>query len=316
MGDLGFGVTLFDSNERPVIKQGVDAEAWNYSIFWAPEFLGIPTLEPFPVLSAVAQHTSRIRLGTGIAGLAVRSPVQMAKAAVTTDILSNGRFVLGLGLGGLIPKDLEVENVSSLRERGRISNERLEVLYRLFTERTVSHAGPYYNFKDYTFGPKPVQKPRIPIWLGARYTGKIAEAAMKRAGTYADVFIFPADTPTTYYPYAKDKVRSYAEAAGRDPEAIGFASTMWTCLGSSREKAIDVANRIIPEMLSVPWVVPQNACYGMGTSEDCIATAEEFKELGISHIIMNPCCDYEDVTAQTEQFGREVVPHFQTKGAR
>ena len=141
MSGLGFGVTLFDSNERPVIRQGVDAEAWSYSIFWAPEFLGIPTLEPFPVLSAVAQHTSRIRLGTGIAGLAVRSPVQMAKAAVTTDILSNGRFVLGLGLGGLIPKDLEVENVSSLRERGRISNERLEVLSRLFSERTVSHSG-------------------------------------------------------------------------------------------------------------------------------------------------------------------------------
>ncbi len=316
MSELGFGVTLFDANERPVIKQGVDAEAWNYSIFWAPEFLGIPTLEPFSVLSAVAQHTTSIRLGTGIAGLAVRSPVQMAKAAVTTDILSDGRFVLGLGLGGLIPKDLEVETVPSLRERGRISNERLEILYRLFTEHTISHAGDYYNFKDYTFGPGPVQKPRIPIWLGARYTGKIAEAAMKRAGTYADVFIFPADTPTTYYPYAKDKVRAYAEEAGRDPDAIGFASTMWTCLGSTRERAIDVANRIIPEMLSVPWVVPENACYGMGTPEDCIATAEEFKDLGVSHIIMNPCCDYEEVTAQTERFGREVVPHFQTKGAR
>ena len=313
MSELGFGVTLFDSNERPVIKQGTDAEAWAYSIFWAPEFLGIPTMEPFAVLSAVAQHTDAITLGTGIAGLAVRSPVQMAKAAVTTDILSNGRLVLGLGLGGLIPKDLEVENVPSLKERGRISNERLEILHRLFTERTVSHSGEYYNFKDFTFGPEPVQKPHIPIWLGARFTGKIADAALKRAGTYADVFIFPADTPTTYYPYAKDKVRNYAEAAGRNPDSIGYASTMWTCLGSSREKAIEVANRIIPEMLSVPWVVPDNACYGMGTPEDCIATAEEFADLGVSHIIMNPCCDYEEVTAQTEQFGREVIPHFNSQ---
>lgn len=310
MRDLGFGVTLFDSNERPVIKQGVDAEAWGYSIFWAPEFLGIPTLEPFPVLSAVAQHTSRIKLGTGIAGLAVRSPVQMAKAAVTTDILSGGRFVLGLGLGGLIPKDLEVENISSLRERGRISNERLEILYRLFTEGTVSHAGDYYNFKDYTFGPEAVQKPRVPIWLGARWTGKIAEAALKRAGRYADVFIFPADTPTSYYPYAKEKVRAHAEAAGREAGGVGFASTMWTCLGRSREEATGVANRIIPEMLSVPWKVPDDACYGMGTPEDCIATAEEFADLGVSHLIMNPCCDYEEVTTQTEQFGREVISHF------
>ena len=315
MGELGFGVTLFDADERPVVKQGIDAEEWGYSIFWAPEFLSIPTMEPFAVLSAVAQHTKSIKLGTGIAGLAVRSPVQMAKAAVTTDVLSNGRLVLGLGLGGLIPKDLEVENVPNLKERGRISNERLEILYRLFTERTVSHSGELYNFKDFSLGPEPVQKPRVPIWLGARYLGKITEAAMKRAGTYADVFIFPADTPTTYYPYAKNKIRSYAEAAGRDPDSVGYASTMWTCLGASKEKATEVANRIIPEMLSVPWKVPDNACYGMGTPEDCIATAEEFADLGVSHLIMNPCCDFEDVTAQTEQFGREVIPHFRSGDA-
>ena len=135
---------------------------------------------------------------------------------------------------------------------------------------------------------------------------------MKRAGTYADVFIFPADTPTTYYHYAKDKIRAYAEAAGRDPDAMRYASTMWTCLGSSREQATAVANRIIPEMLSVPWVVPDNACYGMGTPEDCIETAEEFADLGVSHILMNPCCEYEEVTAQTEQFGREVNSHFRS----
>ena len=307
---MEFGVTPFGASDKPVTLQGVDAEAWGYSIFWAPEFLGIPTMEPFAVLSAVAQHTKCIKLGTGIAGLAVRSPVQMAKAAVTTDILSNGRLVLGLGLGGLVPIDLEVEGIPNLRERGRISNERLDILYRLFTERTVSHAGHYYNFENFSLGPDPVQKPRVPIWLGARWTGKIADAALKRAGTYADVFIFPADTPTSCYPYAKGKVRSYAEAAGRDPNSIGFASTMWTCLGPSREKAIDVANRVIPELLSVPWKVPDNACYGMGTPEDCIATAEEFADLGVSHLIMNPCCDYEEVAAQTEQFGREVIAHF------
>ena len=309
---LDFGVTLFDSNERSAMQQAIDAEDWSYSIFWAPEFLGIPTMEPFAVLSAVAQHTKTIKLGTGIAGLAVRSPVQLAKAAVTTDILSNGRLVLGLGLGGLIPIDLEVENIPNLRERGRVSNERLEILYRLFTERTVSHSGNYYTFENFTLGPDPVQKPHVPIWIGARYLGKLTEAALKRAGTYADVFIFPADTPTTYYPYAQDKIRAYAEASGRDPDAIRYASTMWTCLGSSREQATAVANRIIPEMLSVPWVVPDNACYGMGTPEDCIETAEQFADLGVSHILMNPCCDYEEVTAQTEQFGREVNSHFRS----
>lgn len=313
MAVMEFGVTQLVSSDRTPVQQGVDAEAWGYGIFWAPEFLAIPTLEPFAVLSAVAQRTTSIRLGTGVAGLSLRSPFQLAKAAVTTDILSDGRLVLGLGLGGVVPKDLELEGIPNLRERGRISDERLEILYRSFTERNVSHSGKYYKFEDFTLTPDPVQKPHVPIWIGARWTGKIFDAALKRAGAYADVFIFPADTPTNYYPGAKEKIRAYAEAAGRDPDAIRYACTIWTCLGATRDQARATANRVIPKMLGVPWVVPDNACYGLGAPEDCIATVEEFADLGVSHLLLAPCCEPEETTAQTEQFGREVVPYF--KGA-
>ena len=310
---MEFGVTQLVSSDRTPVQQGADAEAWGYGVFWAPEFLAIPTLEPFAVLSAVAQRTNSIKLGTAVAGLALRSPIQLAKAAITADILSDGRLVLGLGLGGVHPKDLEVLGIPNMRERGRISNERLEILYRLFTERSVSHSGNYYKFEDFTLTPDPVQKPHVPIWIGARWTGKIAEAALKRAGTYADVFIFPADTPTTCYPDAKEKIRTYAEAAGRNPDAIRYACTIWTCLGSTREQAKDTANRVIPQMLGVPWEVPDNACYGLGAPKDCIATIEEFADLGVSHLILAPCCPIEETTDQIEQFGREVVSHF--KGA-
>ena len=202
---MEFGVTQIGGNERSAVKQGIDAEAWGYAIFWAPEFLAIPTLEPFAVLSAAAQHTKTIRLGTGVAGLALRSPVQLAKAAVTTDILSEGRLVLGLGLGGVVPKDLEVEGIPNLRERGRVSNERLEILYRLFNEKSVSHSGAYYNFEDFTLTPDPVQKPHVPIWIGARWTGKIADAALKRAGTYANVFICSRRHPHKLLPLRQGK---------------------------------------------------------------------------------------------------------------
>lgn len=307
---MEFGVTHLRASDRSAVRQGMDAEAWGYGIFWAPEFLAIPTLEPFAVLSAVAQRTSEIRLGTGVAGLALRSPFQLAKAAVTTDILSGGRLTLGLGLGGVHPKDLEVEGIPNLRERGRVSNERLEILYRLFTEKSVSHSGEHYKFEDFTLTPESVQKPHVPIWIGARWTGKIAEAALKRAGTYADVFIFPADTPTDRYPEAKEKIRAYAEAAGREPGAIGYASTLWTCLASTREEAKAIANREITRSLGVPWVVPDNACYGLGRPEECIATVEEFAGLGVSHLLLAPCCEPEETTNQVEQFGREVVSHF------
>ena len=119
MSTMQFGVTPFDASDKPVTLQGADAEAWGYSIFWAPEFLGIPTMEPFAVLSAVAQHTKTMKLGTGIAGLAVRSPFQMAKAAVTTDILSKGRLVSWVwGWAASSPKTWRLRGIPSLGERG------------------------------------------------------------------------------------------------------------------------------------------------------------------------------------------------------
>ena len=215
-----------------------------------------------PLRGSTAHRLHQVRHRGG--GLGPQKPLPAGQVRRHHDILSDGRLVLGLGLGGVHPKDLEVEGIPNLRERGRVSNERLEILYRLFTEKNVSHSGDYYQFEDFTLTPEPVQRPHVPIWVGARWTGKIFDAALKRAGTYADVFIFPADTPTDYYPGAKEKIRKYAEAAGRDPGDIRYASTLWTCLASSREEAKAIANREITRCYKSPGWSPTTPATGSG----------------------------------------------------
>lgn len=291
------------------IELGRKAEAWGFHTYWAPEFLTVPTFDPMVLLAAVGQQTSSIRLGTGVVALALRSPFQLAKAASSVDVLSDGRLTLGVGIGGVNPKDLEIERVEP-SQRGKLADERLSILQRLLTQTKVGHQGPLYNFDDVTIEPRPVQKPHIPIWVGARWAGKIAKAALRRAARHADTFIFPADTPPGLYKETQDAVREYASSYGRDPNSIKWAGTLWTCMGDSKIEAQNVANRQIESMLGVPWDVQLDRSYGLGTPEDCIESIERFAELGISHFIITQCCPPSESAEQLEAFAREVIPHF------
>ena len=97
---MEFGVTHSPADSRAPVQQGVDAEDWGYAIFWVPEFLGLPTLEPFAVLSAVAQRTSTVRLGTAVAGLALRSPISVGEGCCHHRYPIPGSLGTGVGSGG------------------------------------------------------------------------------------------------------------------------------------------------------------------------------------------------------------------------
>ena len=123
------------------------AETWGYDTFWVPEILTKGHMDPLVVLGAAAQRTRRIRLGTMVLILPIRSPFHLAKAALSVDVLSNGRLILGVGIGGPAPKDFEVEGVD-FHQRGRIANEKLDILIRLLSETGVSYQGRYHQFQD------------------------------------------------------------------------------------------------------------------------------------------------------------------------
>ena len=309
MSRIQFGATYSTAMSIGPVEFAQRAEEWGYDSYWAPEFLTLPTLDPLVLLAAVAQVTDKIRLGTAVVALAFRSPFQLAKAALSVDLLSKGRLDLGVGIGGVVPKDLEIEQVD-LKERGRITNERLDILRRLLGETHVSHQGRFHQFDDLTIGPRPVQKPNIPLWVGARWTGRIADGALRRAARYGDAFIFPADTPTGVYPETQQRIRHHAASCGRDPEAIRWAGTMWVCLGNSKSEARETANTEIQKLMGIPWDVQPDRCYGLGTPQDCIESIQRFVDLGVSHLMFAPSCPSEQILHQYEVLAREVIPYF------
>ena len=166
------------------------------------------------ILSGAATRTKSIRLGTSVLILPARPPVQLAKTALSLDAMSNGRLILGTGLG-IFRMDLRAAQVGHI-SRSKLNDEALDVLRLLVHETDVSYQGEYFNFDSLTILPRPVRENSLPIWTSAYWNGKVVEGPLRRAGRFGDGFIYRA--PPELYKECKDKISDYAVSFGRDPE--------------------------------------------------------------------------------------------------
>ncbi len=131
-----------------------------------------PAVDPWVALAAIAVGTDRIRLGTMVTPLPRRDIVKLARETVSIDRLSGGRLVLGVGLGWeTIPEWDAFGHVSDKRVRGEMLDEGLEVLAALWSGNEVQHDGVHYRVSTAGMAP-PVQRPRIPIWVGGGWPAK------------------------------------------------------------------------------------------------------------------------------------------------
>jgi alkanesulfonate monooxygenase SsuD/methylene tetrahydromethanopterin reductase-like flavin-dependent oxidoreductase (luciferase family) len=145
----------------------------------------VPTYDPWVALAAMAMQTKRIRLGTHVTPLARRRPWKLARETVTIDQLSNGRLILGVGLGDTgeaIMPDVSFTHFNELKnakERAHMLDEALDVLVGLWSGEPFHYGGQYFQIKEITFLPAPVQSPHIPIWVGGGFplTGPLQRAA-------------------------------------------------------------------------------------------------------------------------------------------
>src|SRR5262245_12350788 len=145
------------------------AEALGFASVWVPEHhLSEDGYNPapLPLLAAMAVQTSRVAIGTSVLLLPFHHPVRVAEEAAAVDNLSNGRLILGLGLGYRLAEFARYG--IDRRTRGGRMEEGLDILRRCWTEDRFSFAGRYFQLQDVALGVKPVQKPHPPLVLGAR----------------------------------------------------------------------------------------------------------------------------------------------------
>ena len=198
--------------------------------------------ELFVLFGYLAGVAPGLELVAGVLVLPQRQTALVAKQAAEVDLLTGGRLRLGVGLGW---NYVEFEALGEdFRNRGRRSEEQIEVLRRLWTEPVVDFDGSWHRIPAAGINPLPVQRP-IPIWIGAS-----AEVAIRRAARIADGF-FPQRPLEGGWPATMERFRAWAEEAGRDPGSIGI------------EQRIDVSS---------------------GTPDDWRAAVDEWRGLGATHV--------------------------------
>jgi probable F420-dependent oxidoreductase len=168
--------------------------------------------EPFVMFGFLAAIT-QLELVTGIIIAPQRQTALIAKQAAEVDILAQGRFRLGIGVGW---NRVEYASLGQdFRTRGRRQEEQIGLLRELWTKRTVDHEGEFDHIKGVGIAPLPIQRP-IPIWMGGA-----SEAAFRRMGRLADGW-FPMTSPGERLDQARQHISAGAAAAGRDVDSIGM----------------------------------------------------------------------------------------------
>src|SRR5262249_35182168 len=153
-----FGVSLAFAPPDTVRTLAARIEALGYDSIWTGDHVQFhnPTFESLTLLSHLAALTRRVRLGTSVYLPALRQPTIAAKTAATVDILSGGRLVFGVGVGGEFPKEFEAVGVPHA-ERGQRVDEGIEVCRLLWSKAPASFEGRFLRFADVSLSPRPAQ---------------------------------------------------------------------------------------------------------------------------------------------------------------
>ena len=186
--------------------------------------------DPIETLTYVSAHTKKIKLGTSVIILPIHNPVILARRLATLDVLSNGRLIVGVGLGWS-PDEFEAAGVNFER-RGERGDEFLQLLKEIWTKDLVEFQGEFYRVAKSIIGPKPVQKPHPPIYIGG-FTKK----AFERAIRYANGF-HPAGIKNFHELESIIKsIKDMAKRAGRNSEEIGILIREVPAILDKKDKA-------------------------------------------------------------------------------
>jgi len=176
-------------NPIKFLELAVAAEdaGWDGFFMWDHNYPGKDYLiaDPWITLAAIAARTENIRIGTTVTPLPRRRPQKLAREVTTLDILSKGRFILGVGLGGDDAEYRSFGEDAGLKVRAEKLDESLAILEGLWSGKPFSFSGKHYTIEEVTFNPRPTQRPRVPIWCAGTWPIK---APFRRAARYDGVF--------------------------------------------------------------------------------------------------------------------------------
>ena len=268
-----------------------------------------PSLDPFLALTAMALAAERIRIGSCVVLVPLRNPTLQAKEVATLDILSGGRFVFGIGVGASGMADRGAYDITNIdaRTRGARCDEYLDVMIALWRGEPVTHHGRFFGLDGMAIVPRPLQRPHPPIWAGGD-----AEGMLRRTGRVGDGFVPVAAGPADYAA-RWERIERYAHEAGRDPGAITRALHLYYhCIDADRSAAHADAERNLAARYGHPVSFAEDGRFAFGDAEACAETIAAYRDVGVTHFVLNLACPIEEVPAALGRFAEEVMPRFRS----
>ena len=260
----------------------------------------IPVPEVMTTLAAIAARTARLKFGPSVLVLPYRTPVVAAKELATIDYLSGGRLLPAVGIGVELPKEFEASGVP-FKERGRRTDEAIQIIRRLWLEDEVTFHGEFYHLDRVTLLPKPAQKPP-PIWIGGK-----SDAATRRAGRLGDGWIPSFITPDEFR-RGVEQVERYAREARREVPADHFGALINYTFADSRDAALKLAAPYIPRNRVDEATLAASTAFG---PPDLVARKlEEYVQGGGTKFILRPLCPPDQMLDQLSRLAEEVIPSF------
>jgi probable F420-dependent oxidoreductase len=278
------------------------AETLGFDSLWLQERIigDFTMLEPVTLLSYVAAITTKIKLGTSVILLPLRNPLQLAKAYSTLDVMSGGRAIMGVGLGG--GHLGSHEDVFGYTRAGRVTrfSEAVQIIKLLWTEPRASFHGRYWNFDNVAMEPKPVRKPHLPIIFGGHH-----ENALRRAVKYADGWMGAGSSSSASFIRESARIHDLLAEAKRDPATFHFAKRVYLAVDNDEARA----ERRIREWFGGRY---KNAELGpkvsiWGSITKCTEQIQAIVEAGAQQIVFNPMFDEAE---HLEICAKEIMSHL------
>jgi alkanesulfonate monooxygenase SsuD/methylene tetrahydromethanopterin reductase-like flavin-dependent oxidoreductase (luciferase family) len=311
-----------DYNKEGKIKSA-NTQEQILSIVKKAEFLGYDSLsvndhivfrtswlDSLSILAAAAAVTNKIKLGTSILNIVVRTPVICANALTAIDILSSGRlFAAGVGPGSH-KGDYDVCGIPFEQRWGRF-NEAIEILHTLWNYKqaglnkavdTVDYNGKYYQLDKVVLTPRPYQKPHPPIFIG---TWGESEAGLKRVAKYSDGWMASAYNITPQKFKEKwDMLLAYRKKLGKDTKSFDNSlMSMFGYIDNDNDKVKKKVKDILSPALGRPSKQLEDSLL-FGSVEECIQKVNAFYEAGAKRIHFWPISDFDE---QIEVFKKEIA---------